>query len=342
VSPASIRYRRAPYLLLEWEGEHPVVVNCDTLARCRADSQQIAALGRLDEWRTFAELAQEPNPNPVSEAGLDALVATGMVERRSGSDVKDRAGTVFWNPFDLAVHRQSNVGRRGVARQPGAEGARPSGAVFALPTPAGSLDGSTTAVLARRRSIRRYGDQSLTLGELSTLLHHSAGVVRSVEHATLGELAYRPFPAVGARSPLELYVVASDVAGLPDGAHRYEARTHQLTVVRERDENHERVLRAVAAATGGVLNRDPPVVILVTAVFERTMAPYPGVGLGLIYKETGCLYQTLYLVATAMGLAPCAIGGGPERANALWLGLDPLIESQVGCFLIGPREPAPE
>jgi Nitroreductase len=70
-------------------------------------------------------------------------------------------------------------------------------------------------------------------------------------------------------------------------------------------------------------------VLVITAVFARVMWKYQGIGLSLIYKDTGCLTQTLYLVATALGLAPCAIGGGDERAVAHWLGLDPLVEAPV-------------
>ena len=80
--------------------------------------------------------------------------------------------------------------------------------------------------------------------------------------------------------------------------------------------------------------------LLVTAVFARVMWKYEGIGPGLIDRNVGCLYQTIYLVATALGLGPCAIGAGDEAANASWLGLDPLVESQVGCVLIGTLESA--
>ncbi|MFD0530627.1 hypothetical protein ACFQ1I_34450 [Kitasatospora arboriphila] len=49
------------------------------------------------------------------------------------------------------------------------------------------------------------------------------------------------------------------------------------------------------------------------------------------------VYQTLYLVATAMGLAPCGLGSGDTDAAARALGLDWTAESSVGEFLIGSR-----
>jgi hypothetical protein len=49
------------------------------------------------------------------------------------------------------------------------------------------------------------------------------------------------------------------------------------------------------------------------------------------------LYQTLYLVATAMGLGPCAVGGGKAELLSRAIGTDYLVESAVGEFLLGSR-----
>jgi len=65
------------------------------------------------------------------------------------------------------------------------------------------------------------------------------------------------------------------------------------------------------------------------------MWKYERLGLATIYRDVGCLFQTMYLAATDMGLAACAIAGIQDLENAAWLGLDPLIEAQVGCFLLG-------
>jgi hypothetical protein len=45
----------------------------------------------------------------------------------------------------------------------------------------------------------------------------------------------------------------------------------------------------------------------------------------------------MYLVATAMGLAPCALGSGDSAAFALLSGLDPLIEPSIADFALGTR-----
>jgi len=62
---------------------------------------------------------------------------------------------------------------------------------------------------------------------------------------------------------------------------------------------------------------------------------YENIGLAAVYKDTGALLQTLYLQATAMGLAGYAVGGGPESAITAGLGLDPSMDGYVGSFLVG-------
>jgi hypothetical protein len=74
---------------------------------------------------------------------------------------------------------------------------------------------------------------------------------------------------------------------------------------------------------------------LVTAVFGRTAWKYRGIPLHLILQEVGALYQTMYLAATALGLAACPVGAFPERAVAEILNLDSRDESEVGMFALG-------
>ncbi len=334
--PESFRYRRHRFLLVAWEGHELILTDCDSLRRFRVDETLIGALSQLDGWRDADELAAAGVA--ISPDDLEQLHQMGVVERAGPGEQTDRDEGRFWSPVELAVHRgQNKGGERDEGRldgpPPPAFKPRPTGTPTALPAP-GPLSARLDQVLEARVSRRSYAQAALTLDDLSSLLHHSARVRSVAEDAHLGQQVFHPYPAGGARSELELYVVANDVEGLAAGAHWYDGRSHDLVLLRSRDAGQEKVNRAVHDATGG-LPRDPQAVLIVTAVFARIMWKYEGIGLGLIDRDVGCLYQTLYLVATALGLAPCAVGGGPESDNARWLGLDPLTESQVGCFLIG-------
>ena len=68
--------------------------------------------------------------------------------------------------------------------------------------------------------------------------------------------------------------------------------------------------------------------------------PYEGIPYATTLKNTGALLQTMYLVATAMGLAPCAMGRGDADLFARVAGTDYYAETSVGEFMLGSR-PAP-
>ena len=312
------------------------------MRRTRVDARLMPTLALLDTWKSADDLSTLGAG--VAAASLERLAGAGVIERFSGPGAPPERDAcdprMVWNPFDLAVQRNMN---RGGLREPELPCELPplrrprqsEASTAALPPPLESLPGAFSDVVAARRSRRRYAARGLTLEELSTLLHHSARVVRA-QPATDPVEATRPFAGAGARSELELYCIADRIEDLSPGVYRYDPFAHELEHVCDPDADSERFLRDVSAAAGG-LEALPPLTLLVTAVFARIMQRYEAIGLGLIYRDCGCLLQTLYLVATAMELAPCAIGTGAELENCRWLGLDPLVEAQVGCFLVGPR-----
>jgi SagB-type dehydrogenase family enzyme len=69
----------------------------------------------------------------------------------------------------------------------------------------------------------------------------------------------------------------------------------------------------------------------------RVAWKYAGFVYALVLKDVGVLYQTMYLAAAAMGLAPCALGVGDSDLFARAAGTDPYAEPSVGEFLLGSR-----
>jgi SagB-type dehydrogenase family enzyme len=65
------------------------------------------------------------------------------------------------------------------------------------------------------------------------------------------------------------------------------------------------------------------------------MWKYHAIGYSLVLKHVGVLYQTIYLVATAMGLAVCGLGGGDAGDFAAASGLPYHAEGSVGELVIG-------
>ena len=80
-------------------------------------------------------------------------------------------------------------------------------------------------------------------------------------------------------------------------------------------------------AMGG---KDCDLLITLSARLQRIAWKYRSLAYALIMKNVGSIYQQMYLVATALNLAPCALGGGNADHFAEAAGLDYCTESSVG------------
>jgi SagB-type dehydrogenase family enzyme len=79
----------------------------------------------------------------------------------------------------------------------------------------------------------------------------------------------------------------------------------------------------------------PQILIVIAARFGRVSWKYSGLAYALILKDVGVLTQTLYLMATDMGLGGCAIGSINIELFARMTGLDFHVEGPVGQFALG-------
>jgi SagB-type dehydrogenase family enzyme len=270
---------------------------------------------------------------------LGYLAAAGVVIEADLADADrfredDDPVLAGWSPYELMLHARSRLGRHdlpfgdvrnggGVAPEPGPSG-RP-GLTLHKPEVAELIaaDPSLSNVLGDRRSIRQYGRSPITVGQIGTLLHRTARITNG----------HRTYPSLGAAYPLRLYLLVNSCDGLAPGAYRYMPDAHELQVIQGTADAQAEVLQQAQAFAG--LSALPPVVIVMTAEFGR-IATHKGLAYSCTLKEVGALQQTLYLVCTAMGLAPCALAGGDSDASARALGLDWASEPTVGEFIVGP------
>ena len=258
-----------------------------------------------------------------------------------------------WSFHDLLFHSRSRQGRH---RYPyGAsyrfEGVRePLPAVtevqadqqmIPLPKPdldrLRSRDPGFVDVVESRRSWRTNGPEPLTLEQLGEFLFRAARVRgrRGTEHE---EISNRPYPGGGADYELEIYLLVNRVSGAERGLYRYDPLGHQLVYVSEWTD----LVQAVAVDT---CRKAPPgeiadVQFAITARIMRLTYKYESIPYSVALKDTGVLLQTFYLCATAMGLAPCAVGGGNSELFAQAAGLSPFVEPQIGEFLLNTQNPA--
>jgi len=266
-----------------------------------------------------------------------------------GAAEEDVGSLAHWEFHDLLFHVRSRSGRnpwplgatyhlRGVLPP---EPALKNGSVPGiLPLPVPDIerlkreDLPFTRVLEERRT--RYGGGPLDLPSLGEFLYRTCRVTGVVEAG--GErLARKVYPSGGSLHSLEVYVVASDCEGLSPGVYHYQAAEHALAPTGGFDTEVRELLRELRGRTGNRIPDDPPVLLVITARFRRVMWKYQSIAYRTVLAEVGVLYQTMYLVATAMGLAPCAIGAGDSDRFARVVGTDYYAETSVGEFVLGGR-----
>ena len=115
--------------------------------------------------------------------------------------------------------------------------------------------------------------------------------------------------------------------------YHYEPLDHELRRLSRGDDHLEALLRQAQRAA--VLQTRPQLLITITSRFQRVSWKYRGLAYALTLKNVGVLLQTMYLVATAMDLAPCALGTGDASLFATVLGEEYVRESSVGEFILG-------
>jgi SagB-type dehydrogenase family enzyme len=191
-----------------------------------------------------------------------------------------------------------------------------------------------TEVLERRRSVREHDEtEPITLAQLGELLYRSARIRRVFTSGDGQEVADRPYPSGGALHELEIYPLITRCRGAQPGLWHYAAADHALEHVADPSQATGALVAAARAA--GVMATNPQVVLIVAARFGRVMWKYDVMGYALLLKHVGVLYQTIYLVGTAMGLAVCGLGGGDASDFAVASGLGYHAEGSVGELVVG-------
>ncbi|MGB7978694.1 MAG: SagB family peptide dehydrogenase [Chlamydiales bacterium] len=305
-------------------------------------------------WTLAQKLASPQCLTALCAGGSQPDVSELMAVLKGGSllsDADQAPSLAMWEFHDLVFHCKS---RKGFERNPFGgtfrfEGMRPplpaikppSGKPrVALPSPSlmelAQKDPPFSIVAEKRRSLRKHGSIPLTLAEWGEFLFRAARIQKKWP-GPLYESTGRPSAGGGGCHELELYIVlqAADQA-LKKGLYRYDPEEHALEEVNLWNETIERVMSDLeqAAHFQGVAQA----AILLAARFGRVSWKYESIAYATILKNTGALLQTLYLTATCMNLAPCAIGGGDSVLFAEVAETDLYAETTVGEFLIGSRD----
>jgi SagB-type dehydrogenase family enzyme len=341
------------------------------------ESPRAGALFRICDPKIATALAALSSPQKISRfrrqdgfpgGELLALLVDSQIlfkiDAGGGDGLRPAEGDdnlVLWDFHDLLFHTHSTEGRQ----------ANPLGGLYPyvgvispLPAvrprwPGKKIDLSKFSaapsevispfakLLRERHSTRDFDDQHpITLAELSRFLDSTARIHSKWKTGSdFGddgpEIEYtaRPYPSGGAAYELELYLAVANCEGLPRGFYHYDADQHALVPIGVRAQELQALLTGAEFAMGAPAA--PQILITIAARFGRVSWKYSSVAYSLILKDVGVLLQTLYMMATDMGLGGCAIGTNNIDLFAKMTGIEFHVEGSVGEFALGRgRAPA--
>ena len=356
------RYVLSRFAWVQRQGEVLVLESPLSPARIVLDDPRAVALVHsLTHPGTVAQIggraADLPTDTVAPLLGLLVHAGAACAVDDDGVSAEDADPALrFWQFHDLLFHARSRQGRHDGpvgATYPQAGRLDPSPAVqpetgddgIALHRPdlerAQREDPPFALVQQRRRSIRDYATEPITDRQLGEFLYRVARVTdrqqRQIETPSgpvQMDFALRPYPAGGALYELEVYAVVAACGGLSPGLYRYDGVGHRLLRRAGRTAEVDRLLADAARATG-LPATAPQVLLVLAARMPRVAWKYTGLAYALVLKDVGVMFQTMYLAATAMGLAPCAVGLGDSDLFAQAAGVDYYAETSVGEFLLG-------
>ncbi|MFH1335704.1 MAG: SagB/ThcOx family dehydrogenase [Candidatus Zixiibacteriota bacterium] len=196
------------------------------------------------------------------------------------------------------------------------------GVTMKLPEPKLESQTSVEQALLKRRSVRAYKEDSISLEQISQLLWAAQGIT--------AEWGGRTSPSAGALYPLEIYLVVGKVKGLKPGLYHYEPGKHSIFQTRDGDLRGK--LTEASLDQDEILNA--PVSIVITAIYERTMKKYEQRGIRYVHMEVGAAGENIYLQAESLGLGTVFIGAFEDEEVKKVLGLE---EVPLGIMPIGKK-----
>lgn len=160
--------------------------------------------------------------------------------------------------------------------------------------------------ILKRRSVRNFSDDSITLEELSTILFYSVGITGEyIETKNYPHIDLKAYPSAGGLYPLDLYILINNVQEIDKGIYYYDESNNSLKlVVKNFDSSrfHEITLSYN-------LSTEAAFTVYILGELKLTGYKYGDRAYRFMNLEAGHIAQNLYLASTAIGAGAVASGG---------------------------------
>ncbi|MFH1287265.1 MAG: SagB/ThcOx family dehydrogenase, partial [bacterium] len=185
---------------------------------------------------------------------------------------------------------------------------------------------SLEETIKKRRSVRNFKKEPLSLKELSILLFAADGITKKE-----GDFGYRSAPSAGALYPIEIYSIVHNVDKLKQGIYHYSFLDHSLELIKEGNFKKEIVHAASDQETTG----EAGVTFVLTSIWQRITRKYGERGYRYTFIEAGHIGQNIYLETVSLGLGCVAVGAFFDDELNKLLGIDGENESALYILSVG-------
>lgn len=164
-----------------------------------------------------------------------------------------------------------------------------------LPEPNTASSISVEETLLKRRSVREYRPEPLSLAEISQVLWSAYGIT--------SEEGFRTAPSAGGLFPLRIYLAAVDVKELNQGLYRYDSIAHTLEPMKTGDFSGQ--------LTAGTFFQDyinaAAAVLIISADYTGPNEKYGDQGKKFTWMDLGHLGQNVHLQAVSLDIGTVAV-----------------------------------
>lgn len=205
-----------------------------------------------------------------------------------------------------------------------------------LPNPS-RLNASIGDVIMNRRSGDTFIQDELTLKELSTILHYSAGASADIETNNGMSKKLRTYPSAGGLYPIKIFtILPCPVGELQAGLYYYNPEDHSISLIaplcNNKDVLHDIFIESNPDKIGGAI-------LLLIGNFWRSKVKYGVRGYRYTLLEAGHIAQNVLLASEAAGLSSYPRGDTLDRRVDELCGLDGVDEGVVYAISVGHQKP---
>ena len=181
-----------------------------------------------------------------------------------------------------------------------------------------SCSGTMMELLQARESRRKYGEEALSLLELSFLLMSTQGIRHYAGHKN--PVTFRYVPSAGSRHAFETYLFVNHVEGLKQAVYHYLPESHELELWDDRPDFQDELSDALC---GQRFAAEAPVLFAWAAIPYRMEWRYGLKAAKYLLIDAGHVGENLYLACEAIGCGTCAIGAYDQERMDELLGFMP-------------------